>query len=217
MGIPTGWYNDSVAEAKSAQTRSLILCTAMNTIRERGYAATGIDEICRRVGITKGGFFHYFKDKQQMAVEAAEYFSSMADQLFRTAPFNQLIDPVERLFGYIDFRRQIMQGETYEYTCLLGTLAQEIHTSHPPIQEACGTHIDAHIEFLTPLFQAALDARDIAGQPDARSLAEFSQAAFQGGFILAKASGTPEPARRAADHLRRYLETIFTPLGDTQT
>lgn len=193
-----------------SETRNRILHTAMDAIREKGYAATGIDEICRRAGITKGAFFHHFKDKQQMAVEAAEYFAEMADQLFKNADYNRINDPLKQLLGYIDFREQIITGQTHEYTCLLGTLAQEVHSSHPAIRQACERHMWEHAQTLVPIIQRALDARAIHGH-DPQSLALFTQAVLQGGFILAKASGNPEAARESVRHLRAYIQSIFHP------
>jgi TetR/AcrR family transcriptional repressor of nem operon len=52
-----------------------------------------------------------------------------------------LPDPVDRLLGYVDFRKAILHGELAEYTCLLGTLLQEVYETHPLIREACAQGI----------------------------------------------------------------------------
>ena len=44
----------------------------------------------------------------------------------------------------------------------------------------------------------------------ANSLALHTQAVLQGAFILAKAQGGPMVAAESIDHLRRYIELLFT-------
>src|SRR5688572_26193263 len=108
------------------ETRSRILRLARNRIGEGGFTASGIGDICEAAGITKGAFFHQFKSKEEMAREAAKLFADFADQLFTNALYQQVEDPVDRLLAYIDFRESLLQGEIPQYTCLLGTLAQEV-------------------------------------------------------------------------------------------
>jgi TetR/AcrR family transcriptional repressor of nem operon len=44
----------------------------------------------------------------------------------------------------------------------------------------------------------------------AESLALYTQASIQGAFILAKAAHSHEAALESIDHLRRYIELLFT-------
>jgi TetR/AcrR family transcriptional regulator, transcriptional repressor for nem operon len=190
-----------------AKTR--ILDAALKVIRTKGYEATTVDDLCREAVITKGGFFHHFKSKQDLAIAAAGHFGAMADNLFANAPYQKVEDPLFRLLGYIDFRIVILQGDLPQYTCLLGTMVQEVYETHPTIREACERCISEH---------AAKVARDIAlakehYQPDAtwsaESLGYYTQSVLQGSFILAKAKGGPTIAVECLQHLRRYIELLF--------
>jgi TetR/AcrR family transcriptional regulator, transcriptional repressor for nem operon len=58
--------------------------------------------------------------------------------------------------------------------------------------------------------QAAMEARGIAADWTPASLAAHTQAVLQGAFILAKATGDRAIARESVDHLRRYIEMLFT-------
>ena len=189
--------------------RSRLLDAAMQVIREKGYSATTVDDICAAAGATKGAFFHHFKSKEELGVEAAGHFAQMAEQLFGGAPYHELADPLDRLLGYIDFRAAILTGSIAEFTCLLGTMVQETYDSHPAIRQACETYIVRHADRL---------ARDIADAkalyaPDAswsaESLGLYTQAVLQGSFILAKAKGGPQVARDCIAHLRRYILQLF--------
>ena len=192
-----------------ADGRSRLLDAAMQAIREKGYSATTVDDICGAAGVTKGAFFHHFKSKEDLGVAAATQFSDMAEQLFGSAPYHQLSDPLDRLLGYIDFRAAILTGPIAQFTCLLGTMVQEAYDSHPAIRQACETYIVRHAARVEQDIAAAkaLYAPDAAWS--AESLGLYTQAVLQGSFILAKAKGGPEVARDCVAHLRRYILQLF--------
>lgn len=191
------------------KTKSNILLAAMNVIREKGYAATNVEDICLAAGVTKGAFFHHFKTKEDMACQAAQFFSRNADRLFSGAPHHQISDPLDRLLGYISFREQIIQGELWEFTCLLGTMVQEVHSSHPAIRASCEEGIWGHASTLVPMIEEAVKTHPPIEPVDPLELALFSQAVLQGGFILSKAQGSPEPALAAVRRLHRYIKFLF--------
>src|SRR5262245_25751242 len=175
-------------------SRSRLLDAALAVIRAKGYTATRVEDICEAAGLTKGSFFHHFKSKEELALAAADHFAQVADRAFASAPYQKASDPLDRLLGYVDFRRGILQGDLADFTCLLGTMVQEAYDTNPAIRAACDRHISAHADAV---------ARDIAEAkaryaPNApwspESLGLFTQAVIQGAFVLAKAKQGPEVA-----------------------
>lgn len=198
------------AKSESTEkTRQNLLQAATNVIRTKGYAATTVDDLCAYAGVTKGGFFHHFKSKEDLAIQATDYFAKMAQGLFSSAEYNKLNDPLDRLLGYIDLRKNILQGELYEYTCLLGTLVQETYCTSPSIRAACRRHIDEHIAEITKLVSDAKEARCPNAKFSSQSVAAFSQSVLQGSFILAKAQDSPLVASESVDHLKNYITSLF--------
>lgn len=198
-----------MAIAQHHESRGKILASALHAIRSKGYAATTVDDICGEAGVTKGSFFHHFKSKDEMAVGAVEYWNSMTEAFFASAPYQDAADPLERLLGYIDFRNQIIQGDTADFTCLLGTLVQETYGSHEEIRKACEVGMTTHIEKLTLVIESAKAkyASDATWSPT--SVAFLIQAVLQGSFILTKATQNPEVIRESLDHIKRYLISLF--------
>jgi TetR/AcrR family transcriptional regulator, transcriptional repressor for nem operon len=199
-GIQTRSYGDA---------RTRLLEAAMQMIRAQGYAATTVDDICQKAGLTKGAFFHHFRSKEDLAVAAAAHFSQMAERLFGAAPYREFADPLDRLFGYIDFRTAILAGPVPEFTCLLGTMVQEAYDTHPAIRQACDTYIGAHAAEVAKDIAAAKSLYAPRAEWSAESLALYTQAVLQGAFVLAKSKGGPEVARDCLAHLRRYLLQLF--------
>lgn len=189
--------------------RTKILLAARDVIRTKGYAATSVDELCATAGVTKGAFFHHFKSKDDLAVAAADFWSETTGDFFAAAPYHAHADPLDRVLGYIDFRKAILAGTVPEFTCLAGTMLQETYASSPAIRDACTRAIFAHAEKLEADIAAAITAHGLDAPWSARSLALYTQAVLQGAFILAKAEGGASVAGECINHLRRYVVTLF--------
>lgn len=50
-----------------------ILLAAAECFAERGFAATSVDEVARRMGYTKGRVYHYFRSKGELFIAAATF------------------------------------------------------------------------------------------------------------------------------------------------
>jgi TetR/AcrR family transcriptional repressor of nem operon len=198
---------DAVKSESGAKTK--LLDAALRLIRTKGYSATTVDDICQAAGVTKGAFFHHFKTKDELAVSAAEHFARMAEELFSTAPYRYLHNPLDRLLAYVDFRKTLLQGTLPQYTCLFGTMVQETYETHPSIREACKKHLDEHAAMIEADISQAIRKYRIRADWTPGSLALYTQAVLQGAFVLAKASHGPDIAAACLDHLRRYLAMLF--------
>jgi TetR/AcrR family transcriptional regulator, transcriptional repressor for nem operon len=196
-------------ERGDAKTR--LLDAARDVIRAKGYAATSVEELCQAAGVTKGSFFHHFKSKEALGVEAARHWTVMTTAFFAEAPYHAPDDPFDRVLAYVDFRKSMITGDPAEFSCLVGTMAEEVYASSPSIRDACAESIFGHAATLEADIAAAMRARGISGGFTAQSLARHTQAVLQGAFVLAKAGNDPALARESLDHLDRYIRLLFGP------
>ena len=195
--------------------KARLIDAAMSIVRQKGYAATSVDDLCRAAGVTKGAFFHHFASKEALAVAGAEAWTDHARaRIFTDAPWMRVDDPLERLLAHIDFRLAMLDGPVEAFTCFVGTMVQETFSSNDAIRAACDASITAYAERLAEDIQAAIDAYGIRDGVTALDLAFHIQAVLQGAFILAKAKGDPAIARDSVTHLQRYVEMLFAKNGD---
>ena len=193
--------------AAPAGVKKKLLDAALRVIRSKGYEAATVDDMCLAAGVSKGSFFHHFASKEVLATAAAAHFAAGADARFAAAPYRAAEDARERLLGYVDFRRALLDGELPDITCLLGTMVQETYATHPLIREACDAHIRSHAADVARDIEVAKRERAPGAAWSAESLGLFTQAVIQGAFVLAKAHDDPGVAAECLTHLRRYLET----------
>lgn len=199
-----------MSRKQNPSTKQNLLNAAFSVIRAKGYTATTVDELCAAAGVSKGAFFHHFASKEDLAVAAAGQWSEVTGSLFEEAPYHDADDPLDRLLGYVAFRKQLIQGALPEFTCLVGTMTQEAYGTSPAIQKACWDSISGHANTLIADIEAAMDRYGVKQEFTAESLALHTQAVLQGAFIVAKASGDPQRAVESIDHLQRYLKLLFS-------
>jgi TetR/AcrR family transcriptional repressor of nem operon len=190
-------------------SRSRLIAATIDLVRSNGYASTRVDDVCAAAGVTKGSFFHHFESKEDLAIAAAHAWNDNAVRLFADAPYMAETDPLARLLGYLQFRRQLVAGDLREWTCYAGTTIQEVHESHPAIREACTRSITVHLAHLTTLAEQVLAERPVP-RLRAQSLATHIQVVLQGAFVMAKAAQDAQVAVDSIDHLTRYIEMLFS-------
>jgi hypothetical protein len=64
--IPIGRYGIAMTMTRPAESRNArdrLLNAAVCIVRQKGYHATSVDELCAAANVTKGAFFHHFKSK----------------------------------------------------------------------------------------------------------------------------------------------------------
>jgi TetR/AcrR family transcriptional repressor of nem operon len=194
-------------ERGNARTR--LLEAALHLIRLKGFAATSVDDLCQAAAVTKGSYFHHFESKEELGVAAAEHWADTTTAYFAQAPYHEPGDPLDRILAYVAFRKSIIVGDLPEFTCLVGTMVEEVYATSPAIRDACAASMFDHAATLEPDIRAAMKDRDISGDWTAGSLARHTQTVLQGAFVLAKAGNNAALARESLDHLDQYIRLLF--------
>jgi AcrR family transcriptional regulator len=66
-------------QQRGEKTRSRILNVARQSFTRHGYDATGVAQICKQAGVTKGAFYHHFPSKQALFLELLDRWLTQLD------------------------------------------------------------------------------------------------------------------------------------------
>ena len=81
---------------KPSETKEKLLQVAFNLIWDSSYGSVSVDDICKRAGINKGSFYHFFPSKADLAVAAyEEHWNIKRPTMDRL--FSPQVPPLERL------------------------------------------------------------------------------------------------------------------------
>jgi AcrR family transcriptional regulator len=133
---------------KGEQTRALILTTALELFRERGYEETTMRAIAQQAGVALGNAYYYFKSKEHLI--QAFYARSHEEHLAASRPIlEQESDLKARLQGVL--RAKISTSEPYHrFSGILFKTAADPQSplspfspaSHPTRQESTALFAD---------------------------------------------------------------------------
>src|ERR1700729_106223 len=200
---------NSTKRLSTPDTRQRLFGATISSFAEKGYAATAVDEICAKAGVTKGAFFHHYPTKQSLTVAAVNDWAQQCAAFYAAAAYHQFDDPLDRFLGFLDFRKDMLRAPMALVSCPVGTMIQEVFETHPDILSACEECISGQVADVQSDIAAAIDLYGIRFDWTAESLAIHTHAVLQGIYILAKAKGSIKVAEQSIDHLRSYVELLF--------
>jgi TetR/AcrR family transcriptional repressor of nem operon len=196
-------------KTKPAPTRDKLLDAALGLMLDRGFAATGVEDVCRVAKVTKGSFFHYFKTKEDLGKAVLDRFWLGMQDVAGKSPHLRKEDPLERVLGWMEFVSEHSRQPQTLKGCLLGTFAQELARTHESMRQEC----DFKFSEWTGRIRQDLDLAVARHRPGASlntsSLADHLVAALEGAIILAKARGNGRPIRETMEHCKSYVKSLF--------
>lgn len=175
------------------ETRESLLRAGLIALTEKGFSATGLDEILRGVGVPKGSFYHYFSSKEAYGAELidryATYFVRKLDRFFG----DESRTPLERLEAFVRDADLGMERFSFSRGCLVGNLGQEMGA----LPEAYRSQLCEVFEVWQRRTAACLRASQAAGEigphQDVDGLAAFFWIGWEGAVLRAKLERSAEP------------------------
>jgi TetR/AcrR family transcriptional regulator, transcriptional repressor for nem operon len=120
---------ESSARTKGERTRERLMDLAYESIVEKCFAATSIEELVEAAGITKSGFFYHFRDKNDLARQLFERFLSEDEGIMETLEkrARELSDdPLQSFLIFLNVYAQMMDDmEALHPGCMVATVTYQ--------------------------------------------------------------------------------------------
>jgi AcrR family transcriptional regulator len=174
-------------------TRERLIESARELLWERGYVGTSPKAIQQRSGAGQGSMYHHFHGKPDLALAA---ISRSAEELRVRAEvrFSGPGGVVDRITAYLRRERDVLKG------CPVGRLTQDPDVMGDPDLRG---PVAETFAWLTGRLAGLLEEGRATGELDAgldpRATAYALVAVLQGGYVLARAAGSPEAYAQAVD------------------
>lgn len=100
-----------------------LLAIAEKLFLEKGYEQTSIDDVLRESGISKGGFYHYFKSKDDILSASINNIIDDAILFLQPIVDDENLNALDK-FKLFMVKKSEFQNARLEYAALLGKLLQ---------------------------------------------------------------------------------------------
>lgn len=198
-----------------AATREKILDAAHALILDHGFAATSIDSVIEKAGITKGAFFYHFKSKAELAHvlirRYADHDHALLEEIFDRAerlsrdPLQQILIAVGLLIEMMSTMEEPAEG------CLFASFCYERELFDDDVHKVCAGSMLAWRKRLAEKLRAAAAAHPPRMEIDADALADHLVAIVEGAYVVSKTLRDPAVVAQQAIHYRNYIELLFSP------
>lgn len=204
---------ESGAQTKGEKTRERILDFAYESIVQKGFAATSIEELVEAAGITKSGFFYHFRDKNDMARQLFDRFLDEDENIVDTlaARARELSDdPLQSFLIFLNLYAQMMDDmETLHPGCMVASVTYQERLFDAEMRQM-------NIDYLMRTRQRFSDWLEeiVAKYPpkmeaDLDALADHLTIIVEGAIIYAKALRDPGMMGRQTRLFRNHIKLLF--------
>lgn len=190
------------------ESKCRLLRTAMELIWESSYGAVSVDDICRKAGVKKGSFYHFFPSKADLTVAAIEADWN-AKQPELDAVFSPQSPPLTRLERFCESTFQCQQQKFSSHGkiwgCPMITLGAELSTQEEAIRAKAAEIVRRYVRYLESAIRDAQE-EGVVAPGNAREAAERVFSLFQGSLLQAKILNDLTPLRDLNANILRLLE-----------
>lgn len=200
----------SQAGTRQGSTRERLLEAAIEMFAERGYAATGVDALCRRAGVAKTGLYWEFQNKVGLLNAVIDQVvTEWVDQIREAACAAG--SPRERLDVALKMVRRRIQERPEVFRVLLVVLAERTQVDEEAREALRRFYTSAHSALLSGFQESigsALPAEKIS------LICDFVLAAIEGVLLRAQVYGTDD-IDRLFDVIRASIILLVRELMTT--
>ena len=184
-----------VGHSKDDKTQSheRIVSAAAARIRESGTESLGVAEIMRTAGLTHGGFYKHFANREELIYEAIEH--AMREN--ETAAAEVVSGADDPLAAFAEWYVSTAHRDDPANGCGVAALCTDVPRIGGPAQESYRAQVERYLARLHELLASE--------DPDARRRANVALSAMVGAVMIARGLG---PTERSDELLRDVLEAI---------
>jgi len=178
---------------RTGKHRQRLLQTAVRLFRQKGYAATGLNEILARSGAPKGSLYHYFPGgKDEIGAEAVSAAGAVVARTLASLS-TETRSGREFVAAYTALLGRWIEASDYRDGCPIATTLLETAPASEAITAAGGRVLAEWIRVISGAF-----ARDGLDPAVAARRALVFVAAIEGALLLARVQRSTAPLEAVA-------------------
>jgi TetR/AcrR family transcriptional regulator, transcriptional repressor for nem operon len=213
--IKTGRYNlyKGAILVKSAskgeETRMRILRETAPLMNKRGFLSTPLADILKAVGLEKGGFYHHFASKEDLAIAAFEMSVQQVGEKFREALEGQAKgSAIAKLKALIEAYRECKGSRAMDSGgCPILNAAVESDDMLPRLRDAARLAVDRWRGIINRIIGEGIASGEIRADVHPDRAATWIIATTEGGVMLSNLYKDATYLNRVLDQIVDYVDS----------
>jgi TetR/AcrR family transcriptional repressor of nem operon len=179
-------------------TKRRLLDVGLSTLLERGYNATGIQDLLVATRVPKGSFYHHFASKEDFALQVVDRYLAEVNAHLDQALADTDRAPVERVRLFFERLAAMYANQGY-LGSLLGLLSQELAAVNTAFRRRMESAYDGMARRLAEALAEAKQRGDVPSDIDPLQSANLLLDCWEGAAARSRLLRSPAPLESAMD------------------
>ena len=204
---------ESSARTKGERTRERILDIAYESIVQKGFAATSVEELVEAAGITKSGLFYHFRDKSDMARQLFERFLAEDEAIVGTLATRARElsdDPLQSFLIFLNLYAQMMDDmDGLHPGCMVASVAYQERMFDSDLKQMNVDYILRMRQRFRDWLEEIIVGNPPATEVDIDALADGLTTVIEGAIILSRSLRDPSLMGKQTRLFRNHVKLLF--------
>lgn len=193
--------------SKAEQTRQFIVEQTAAIFNEKGYAGTSLADLTHATGLTKGGIYGNFENKDEVALAAFDYNFNRVTQYIK----EQILatdHAIERLLVYPKVYRNFLTIPFLKPGCPILNTATEADDTHPQLRERVAKALSFWKTSIENQVKRGIKRGEIKPATQPTEVAVIVMSLIEGAIMQAKVTGKPTELHIAMNFLAQHINNL---------
>ncbi len=205
-----------VKQSRALETREKILQAAARLFALKGYHDTKLEEVLDTAQVTKGAFFHHFRDREDLGFAVLDWHMDqrrqMLDAIEQELPLAKEAHPLQRVFRRLDAIQELVRRrEGRKGGCIIGNMSTALSDCHDGFRKRLAECFDEMAQEFLPHLEAAARQKRMTRQIKTIELARYIVTVIEGAIMQARTLGDAKLLLRQLAYLKEHLKKCLEP------
>jgi TetR/AcrR family transcriptional repressor of nem operon len=206
----------NVKQPRALATREKILRAAARLVALKGYHDAKLEEVLDAAQVTKGAFFHHFRDREDLGFAVLDWHMEQRRQLLdgieQELPLAKQAGPLQLVFRRLDaILEMVRRREGCKGGCVIGNMSTALSDCHDGFRKRLAECFDEMAQEFLPRLQAAARQGRVTRRTNTGELARYIVTVIEGAIMQARTLGDAKLLPRQVAYLKEHLKKCLEP------
>jgi TetR/AcrR family transcriptional regulator, transcriptional repressor for nem operon len=206
----------AVTQLRAFETREKILQAAARLFALKGYHDAKLEEVLDTAQVSKGAFFHQFRDREDLGFAVLDWHMDRRRQLLekieQELPLAKQADPLQKVFRRLDaIQEMVRRREGCKGGCIIGNMSTALSDCHDGFRKRLAECFDEMAREFRPHLEAAARQRRVRRRTNMSELARYIVTVIEGAIMQTRTLGDAKLLPRQLSYLKEHLTRCLEP------
>jgi TetR/AcrR family transcriptional regulator, transcriptional repressor for nem operon len=205
-----------IKQPRALETRQQILQATARLVALKGFHDTKLEEVLESASVTKGAFFHHFRDREDLGFAVLDWHMDQRrqqlDMIEQELPRSRQAGPLLRVFRRLDaIQEMIHRRDGAKGGCVIGNMSTTLSDCHEGFRTRLAECFDEMALEFFPHLEAAARQGGLTRRTNTRELARYIVTVIEGAIMQARTLGDATLLPRQFALLKQHVKKCLEP------